>query len=110
MHNTAAVSLLLDHGADINFFTPGDRVVSTPLIMATRHNEFEIVLQLLEMGADWTIVAHDYCFLAALRSRDGIDYKLKEQRDGLAKVHAWLDEHGIDNEEDCERVKGDTRH
>ncbi len=90
--------MLIDAGADVSFVREDWPARSTALINATYTNQFDVILALLEAGADWQCETGDQSFLDALKTRNEVDFRLAGDRDGLRSVWQWLREHGCEVE------------
>ena len=96
-----SVRLLVEHGADINEPFIYDNY---PLADALSRTDFDVVLYLLDRGAD--------CELAECRGIKFLDnfkskyknrnkwYLLEEDRAKLDEIHAWLKGNGVELDED----------
>lgn len=92
--NTPAIGLLLDAGADINAESSnGD----FPVIVAANFGRFDIVYELLERGADYTVTNKNgqnlVGLIAVKRKALNPDHELYQW---LEKVSAWLAAKGVD--------------
>lgn len=92
--------LLIDHGADVNQRTPTKQ---TPLNNAMILSRFEIVLLLLESGADYTVEdTPNISFLEDVQNvrKNKEDVFISDEaREGFEEVETWLVEHGVKFEE-----------
>lgn len=91
------IKLLVEHGADVD--VPDD-FGQTPLMDAMRSARFDVVLYLLEQGADPMISvpgAKPYAsFVDVVRSRRLDWFRKPDQRKQLEEIRAWLEAKGID--------------
>jgi uncharacterized protein len=92
-------TLLIDHGADVDDLgETGQR----PLIYAIGSGRYDVVLLLLQSGADYT--ADDtvpWSFLEAvrrIRANEDIQLVNPKMREGFQRVESWLHENGVDME------------
>lgn len=91
------VKLLVEHGADIN---KPLRHNCYPLASALSQNKWDVVLYLLDRGADYARAECGEQFLKHFRElyemrHQGV-FRLKEDRDKLDEIHAWLKAKGVD--------------
>jgi ankyrin repeat protein len=88
--------LLVDHGADVNFLGPTQQ---RPLICAAGSGRYDVVLLLLEAGADFNAKdTKPFSFLDAvqrIRSNRELQLHMPEMRQQFEKVEAWLEENGV---------------
>ena len=94
------VKLLVEHGADVN---KPDRYNCYPIADAAAQNKFEVVLYLLDAGADYRVAeCSGIGFLADIRVKAGyrekeeLMFRLEENRKRFDAVRAWLEKRGID--------------
>jgi len=90
------VKLLVEHGADINKPYPDG---CYPLSSALVQNKWEVVLYLLDRGADYTLAeCGSIKFLEEFRGlyqRKEV-FLIKGDREKLDEIRAWLESRGID--------------
>ncbi|TWU09366.1 Ankyrin repeats (3 copies) [Symmachiella macrocystis] len=87
------VRLLVEHGVDID---KTDSVGRHPIAQAAAQNDFEVVLYLLNQGADYKNARRgNRAFIEIIEQkwRDRSDYRKTEIRKQVETVHAWLKEH-----------------
>lgn len=93
----ASVKLLVEHGADIDL---PDLYNCYPLATAAQQTKYDIVLYLLEQGADYRRAeCRGTKFLDRIKEVDQhIKHmmKLKFDRDQFEAVVSWLEAHGVD--------------
>jgi uncharacterized protein len=90
------VKLLVEHGADIN---KPDRYNAYPLSRAISQNKFNIMLYLLDQGADYNrsqIKGITFLKLMRQKIRDKEDFLIKECRDDIDKMREWFEDRNID--------------
>ncbi len=91
------VRLLVDAGADID---KPDPYGNYPLASAIAQGKFDIVYYLLEKGADFRAArSSGVSFLTYVSEKYTHRrewYLLKEDREGIAKIHDWLTAKGVD--------------
>lgn len=90
-----SVKLLLAHGAKIDIPLYDN---CYPLASAFSQNKWDIVLYLLDQGADYNLAECGDTFLKHFH--DLYQHKhvflIKKDRDGLDKIHAWLKARGVE--------------
>ncbi len=88
------VKLLVNHGADIN---KPNRLNCSPITQATNQNDFDVVLYLLNQGADFKGArCGGRTFTEILDEKRSIKNKYFQREDVSAQldaIQAWLDEH-----------------
>lgn len=93
IHDLENIKLLAKHGADVD--TP-DYLDCSPLTRAALQNDFEVVLYLLNHGADYERArCGGRSFRDIFEERRGFDGKFFEREDIRAQldaIQAWLDE------------------
>lgn len=91
------IKLLVEHGADID---KPDHYDCYPLAQAASQNNFEIVLYLLEEGADYQLAERQgISFLSDVRIKvqnRNKWFRLEGDRKELDTVRAWLEARGVD--------------
>lgn len=94
-HKKEHIRLLLDKGADINYHAPSDDTVAMRAVGAS---QFDIVLMLLERGADFKLVTNDDANTRLMHqllvSKTHGEYWTAEQRAGFDAVVRLLEDHG----------------
>lgn len=64
------------------------------MIQAVHTSSFDIIVTLLENGADWEVVVDGHRFSDELKTLDSAQYRLGEDRNRLKAVHEWLRKNG----------------
>jgi len=95
--NLENVELLVERGADIN---KPDKYNRYPLASAASQTNFNVVLYLLDQGADYKIAeCGGIKFLEDIRDKyenKDVWYRLPEDRERLAEIYSWLKSRGVD--------------
>ena len=91
------VKLLVEYGADID---KPDRYGCPPLLIAANQTKLEIVLYLLDAGADYRAAkCHSESFVERIRNmveNRNRWYRREKERRGVDAIQAWLEDHGED--------------